>query len=403
MMQVRRTEQGQAVVLVLIAVAALMGFAALAVDGGLAYAERRRSQNAADASAYAAAMAAVDGKDYVRAALDQAHLNGFANDGVNNEVIINHPPVSGPYAGNDDYYQVVISSTFSPVFSQFVYNGPLKVTVEAVTHAEQPDSPTEGNAIHALTPHGYGIEFQGSVKVRVEGGNIYSNAGGNKDGVSGTIAITDGNILVRGTWFGDTSKVDPKPYINQPAQIIRKLPVPDCNIPEGKISGKQISPGRYPNGISLSGGGSTSVWTMEPGMYCISNGLTVNGSVELRGKDVFLVMESGTIKLNGSGTVYLTRPDSFLDAAGNEWGGTLIYVMPGNKTDVNLSGGNKTLFAGTIYAPGSECKIGGNAEAMGIKSNIICNNVVFHGSTNISISYKEPQNLQLGPMIGLVE
>lgn len=53
----RSTEQGQAIVLLALIMAALLVFAALAIDGGNTYVERRRAQNAADAAALAGARA----------------------------------------------------------------------------------------------------------------------------------------------------------------------------------------------------------------------------------------------------------------------------------------------------------------------------------------------------------
>ena len=51
----RKREQGQAIVIMAFALIALLAFAALAIDGGNAYVERRRSQNGADAAALAGA------------------------------------------------------------------------------------------------------------------------------------------------------------------------------------------------------------------------------------------------------------------------------------------------------------------------------------------------------------
>src|SRR5512147_1679933 len=50
-----KNEQGQAIVLMAFAMIALLAFAALAIDGGNAYVERRRAQNGADAGALAGA------------------------------------------------------------------------------------------------------------------------------------------------------------------------------------------------------------------------------------------------------------------------------------------------------------------------------------------------------------
>jgi hypothetical protein len=400
-MKEKGTEQGQVLVLILLAVVGLMGFAALAVDGGLIYAERRRAQNAADASAYAAARAAVQGQDFISAGINQASLNDYVNDGVSNTVTVHNPPISGPNKNNADYYQVVIHSWVSPVFSQFVFNGPLEITTEAVTRGEGTDGPTDGNAVHALTPTGEGVEFKGNVKVEIIGGNVYSNANGKKAGGSGDVEVIGGDIISRGSWSGYAG-ISPVPMPNQPAQTIRKMPIPDCNIDPGTINTttKKITPGTFPNGIHLHAQG---VWTMEKGMYCIKGGLTVNGGVELHGKDVFIVMQTGEIKLNGNGAVYLTRPDAYKDKSDQEWGGTLIYVLPTNPNKVFLSGGNRSIFAGTIYAPSSLCEVGGNAGAVGYKSNIICNQVKFHGSAKITLDYKEPQNLRLAPIVELTQ
>ncbi len=51
----RKNEQGQAIVIMAFALIALLAFAALAIDGGNAYVERRRAQNGADAAALAGA------------------------------------------------------------------------------------------------------------------------------------------------------------------------------------------------------------------------------------------------------------------------------------------------------------------------------------------------------------
>ncbi|HLT95544.1 MAG TPA: pilus assembly protein TadG-related protein, partial [Acidimicrobiia bacterium] len=73
-----RGEKGAVLVLVAAALLVLTGMAAIAIDGGLAYNERRSTQNAADNAALAGAWALCNGDDPVAAALDSAQLNGFA-------------------------------------------------------------------------------------------------------------------------------------------------------------------------------------------------------------------------------------------------------------------------------------------------------------------------------------
>ncbi|MEJ2303473.1 MAG: Tad domain-containing protein [Anaerolineales bacterium] len=47
------SERGQALILLVFAAVALLGFTALAIDGGMVYADRRHAQNAADAASLA--------------------------------------------------------------------------------------------------------------------------------------------------------------------------------------------------------------------------------------------------------------------------------------------------------------------------------------------------------------
>jgi Tfp pilus assembly protein PilV len=54
-----RSERGQALVLIVIGIIGLVGITALSIDGGNAYFDRRRAQNAADTAAMAAGLAKV--------------------------------------------------------------------------------------------------------------------------------------------------------------------------------------------------------------------------------------------------------------------------------------------------------------------------------------------------------
>src|SRR5260221_14560547 len=71
---------GQALVLVAIALVALIGFAALAIDVGHAYAQRRQLQNAADAAALAGArLVCGSGSDAAIWAEVQNYVNSNSN------------------------------------------------------------------------------------------------------------------------------------------------------------------------------------------------------------------------------------------------------------------------------------------------------------------------------------
>jgi len=110
----RTSESGQTVILFIFALAALCGFAALAIDVGTIMAERGKLQGAADASAIAAAQHLPSVTLATESALAFAAENGYT-DGVDGVEVT----VTTPY--NGDYQMVHVSITteadvyFAPV------------------------------------------------------------------------------------------------------------------------------------------------------------------------------------------------------------------------------------------------------------------------------------------------
>ena len=127
------SQSGQAAILLALGFVGLVGFAALAIDGGRLYAEKRSAQNAVDNAVMAAARAMCLGKDVRSAALALAYENGYDNDGVGDIVTVNNPPAAGPNAGKSNYVEVVIVSNFPGALIQFVRPGGLQITVRAVS------------------------------------------------------------------------------------------------------------------------------------------------------------------------------------------------------------------------------------------------------------------------------
>src|ERR1700722_19670100 len=98
-MRIRKDESGQAIVLVAVSMAALIGFLALAVDVGGLFRDKRNLQIAADGAAMAAAL------DYLyygsttsaqAAGQAAATANGVTNGTGGAVVTVNGPPLNGP-------------------------------------------------------------------------------------------------------------------------------------------------------------------------------------------------------------------------------------------------------------------------------------------------------------------
>ena len=86
-MKLRSSEKGQALILITFAMIALIGFTALAIDGGRAFEEKRHAQNAADTSALAAALAYQRGENILTTAQQRAASNGYDDNGTTGSMI----------------------------------------------------------------------------------------------------------------------------------------------------------------------------------------------------------------------------------------------------------------------------------------------------------------------------
>lgn len=410
-MKAQKTEKGQALVLIILAIVGLFGFAALAVDLGQLYAERRRAQSAADAAALAAAYEAENGtSDPLWVAEDLAFENGgFENNMADTWVEVYNPPIDGPYEQCDvcnnnfdstEYYQVKITRMLDPIFMQFLGRDWSMVTVEAVAHARPIMSISPGNAVHALSTDGDALTIEGNVDSLIIGGNLRSNGGGIKRGGSGEITVEDAKIYTATGWV-NTRGVSPTPKHDGPV-FVATPPEPNCNLPIQNPGNHEtvLHPGLYPNGIDIN---AHDTVTMEPGMYCVENGIQIRGNGTVVGDQIFIVMLSGVIRNNGSSAVKWKRPNDLVDGSGNQWGGMLIYAPLPNTSEMHITGNNGTSYQGTIFNPGGKCRVGGTSLTIGMNAQIICNYVDMHGNPDMTITYVDRQNFRNPPMVELVQ
>src|SRR5919106_2821020 len=84
-------EKGQALILITLAAVGLFAFAALAIDGSMAFSNKRHAQNAADTAALAGALSyAREGStaNVETVALARASSNGYTTNGTTTEVTV---------------------------------------------------------------------------------------------------------------------------------------------------------------------------------------------------------------------------------------------------------------------------------------------------------------------------
>ncbi len=430
----QKRESGQVIVLLALGLLALLGLTAVAIDGGMIYADRRYDQNAADAASYAGAGAAAMKMensnityntfkcnssmqpvkaDALDAAIARAASNNFAVDlnmddqqGV--EVTCGIDPIDLGGALFDKHLDVrtMISSDLQTAFAHLFYSGRVRNTVEATTRIRPRSDLTYGYAITALSEDcGEGIDFSGDSTVKVHTTGIFSNS----------CVKTNGGITVQtiaGTNPGDTQPplayvdqltvdgggVIDAPKIHTNTMIPRKtVPPPDCHASSmsdqpkpdwgPKDTDLTIDPGRYEL-IIVNAGNNLH---MNPGLYCVSKFFTGNGGVidslyADTGQGVTIYLEEDAVMgIAGNVEVHLQAP---LGEASPAIRGMLVYAAELNTKNQSLSGGDNSWFTGTLYAPYGSFELGGNGGVnMTFTTQIVANYIKVHGTHDMEINY----------------
>lgn len=452
----RNQESGQAIVLLVISLVVLLGFTALAIDGGMVYSDRRHAQNAADTASLAGAGAAgsviQEGRISVERWSCQSILNAvtdIASDvavlrAASNGYTItrigegNYPDPDNRVMvecidnGIDKYLNVktqILADTETS-FAHIIYNGPLQNRVEAIARVK-PQSPAAfGNAVVATNPspcqgNQNGMQFVGTSLTQITGGGALTLGCLDVDGqgnASSVIEAEDG-VLYVGEWDGTYAdkfvngipeQRDAEDYEDQDEFTV---PAPNCNadgmetrtLPSGNPSEVTLQPGRYSARIDIS---NNQTFTLMPGLYCLGNSpnaLSMNGGT-IVGEGVTIYAPNGNISVTG-GTFRLIAPctigvggvggdpqiglcrDSTSTYPDPAISGVVIYT----NRNVTFVGNGESLLTGMIYAPTGTVSIQGTSEiSPTLNTQIIAYNVFVGGTGRLMINFDD-ENTYLRP------
>ena len=412
----RKSEKGQSVVLLALAFVALLGFTALAIDGGMVYADRRYAQNAADTASLAGGGAAalrlenefVKESSFscasskvakaataaVTDAIYRAGDNGFTIDpeisddhGVNVTCGVDN---SGPYSRHYLDVLVKIKMETRTAFAHFVYNGKLENKVEAVTRIYPRTPLSYGNAIVSLNPaacsgQSNGANFHGDAIVDVTGGGVFSNGCLNGSGQP-AVLIIDGQIKYAGEFNPGNTTWDPGPTLS-PEQILAEtyaVDMPDCG---------------HANAHNLTANQLKSSSPLSPGLYCVTGNLRLNSGT-FEGYQVTIVLLDGGLSINGNVTVRLTAPP-LNPRPYPAVPGMLFYAPPSNTNELIFNGTSDSFFTGTILAPGANISLLGTGYQDAYKSQVIGWNVEAGGTANTYIVYDDNDNYTMPASLSL--
>ncbi len=445
------SERGQILILLVLVVIGLLGFTALAIDGGMIFADRRYSQSAADAASLAGAGAAaelvqtndIDFLDWEcssgilqssqNAASVKAIESAFSNDYKDVKVY--------PDVGKDGQVNVICSdegeyldvevTLFRQTNTSFVHlftGGEMRNTVFSKTRVRPVLKAGSGAAIVSLgfgcKQNVGGVEFWGSTEDDLIKSGVWSNScveilkpdNVDIDGVINCNVGTDNYAC----------PTDPKYTVNENSgyhPLTNDELFPNfgerCNEPGRTNYGSyhngsgHLSPGNYSQIEQTTGG-----LIMDPGLYCVTGNISLRPNTKENQYDKYpqcdpdgplydptdlecgIVLAEGvtiyftgsSLTINGGAGTILTAPNSPdhppINGAEED---LLLYVPPSVTARIYINGNADNIFGGTIYAPSSPIEILGNSTSEDpayMNVSIIGLRVDVSGNSNLVIEYK---------------
>ena len=345
----KKSEKGQALVLIALAAVGLFGFTALSIDGGMVFSDRRHAQNAADTAVLAAALARVrsvsdpDGAA-VTAGFARASSNGYDTD-ANSTVEVNicdEPGIvcEGMPAGANpsDYVRVKIVSIVHTTFARIVGRQTVTNVVTAVAKAEVggPSPVFDGSALVALSqtdPDAVGAG--GNVNLDINNSGIFSNSsdtcamsGNGNINVSVDTAYNivggyceSGSVNLNGGPIQSTSQIEYPPDLDIPAPTIT------CSgdgqiTPDATPNHYTIHPGNFPS-LTLNNGTYTFVGN---GKFCFHGNVSINGNSDVIANHVDILVTAGSFDINANSTFNCDY--------------MLVYITGGSGMHFNGNGSN---------------------------------------------------------------
>jgi hypothetical protein len=398
----------------------LCGAAAFAIDCGMMYEYRRRTQAAADTAALAAAEdlfnnymsnGGTDPKGTAAAsATSNAKANGFNNDAWTSTVTVNIPPKSGNFVNQAGFAEVIVTYHLNRGFSGIFGGGTIPITSRAVARGLWT---SYANGIILLNPTGSGaLTDEGNGTLTVSGGSIIvdsdsasaAEAKGNGVVTASQFLITGspGDVVNgKGEFVGgiDSSQIptlDPLAYLPEPSANSLALQASSAT----KITGGSVTldPGVYVGGISITGQASV---TLNPGTYFMEGGgFSMAGQGSLSGSGVTIYnspsSSSDTVSISGLGAVTLSPPTSGV------YQGITIFQDRTSVAPVSITGNGGMNVTGTIYAANGLATLTGNGSNNTMGGQYVTFDMAAAGNGNITVSWLSNSTSRTRK-IGLVE
>jgi hypothetical protein len=410
-----KSEAGQAVIFTAVAMVALMGFAGLAVDMGLMRYVKRAQQTAADGAAIAGAdeIRYSGGAGINSAALNAATANAFTdtNGGAACTdssavgcigVVVNHPPATGPHAGQPNYVEVLVTSEQQNYFMTLLGRQKTTVTARAVATLIG-TSGTGAGCVFTLGPPGVGVgvDVVGTPTLNaptcgIEDNGNFTTSGAKLNVHAGTIGVVgtdtnNGGGTVTCTVNPSQCPVNGIPAVGDPLSF---LAAPAVNAPGVNFNPATTPvPGTTYKSITIN---NTQVVNFPAGTYIVNGSLTINAGATVcnqtgagcavGGADnagvTFYITNGGTVKINGGASVELSAPNA------GTYAGMLFYQDPSDTSKAIIDGNSTSYYQGALYFPrATELDFGGTSltNDQAAYTIIVADNLKVNGTATLNL------------------
>ena len=394
----RNARKGTVILLVAVCLVGMMGFAALALDGGVLLDDRQRVQSAADAAALAAAdqlflnWQSYHGLDVngaaKAAAVASATANGFPN------VTVNIPPLAGSFAGQAGYAEVIVQYNQQRYFATVFGSAAVTVRSRAVAQGRwatpkigililDPTSPgsatTTGGA--AVTVGGVPFIIDSNASDAMVSTGTGASFTASEFDITGVPGISGGGTFTGPIYSGQQPTPDPLAYLPEPDPSTMTVQAHNFH-----LSGTQtqtISPGVYKGGITVSG---QATLNMNPGIYYMDGGgfsFTGQGNLNASGVMIFNEPNSNSdiININGTGSINISPPTTGI------YRGISLFQERSSTNTISITGNGGSSMTGTFYAAHGTLGVTGNGTNDVIGSQYITYDLTVNGNGGFAVDW----------------
>ncbi len=396
-----RDESGQAVVIGVVSLMAVLPCVGLAIDVGQFRFQQQRMQAAVDAAALAGAIevsncAGTANCTALQTAAQQALVeNGFAGSTLKKQcaavaagltLVVNNGPCSlsstsgDPNYGNSSYVEALLSAPANTFFANLVGIHTIRISVRAEAYV----APS-----FCLFTSTSNTTTSGPQGILLNGGTISASCGVMDDSGSSTALASNSGVTFNSTKFDvhggwspnnggafSSTPVTAVPAVSDPLSYLTAPTIGSCT--SQTVNGSTtLTQGTFCNGFNLNSGVTVA---LNPGTYIIEGGLNIGSGATLTGTGVTLYFTgSGQLQMNSGSTAQLVAPTS------GSLGGILIWEASTDSNAIILNGNTSADFQGAVYAPAAQLTI--NSAANTAQYTILdVNTLILNSGANFTIN-----------------